>query len=426
MGINLRKLTCLFLVAALCFISALSAASNVFLVSVAATTPISSQAQMVVDYLEEKGYDATFVYFGSNRTLTFSTEDCALVIMRTFEHVKNMQFLPSHEAQFIQGNNSLANAYPNAEVFLIGLFEDLDRDGLPDYGSQGYYQISGGTYGGRVQTAFPKDYWVNAHNFVGNNSSLPVQTPTPTPQPTTQPHIVPALELFCQSSTSYTNFKVDITGRLSENNTGIPSAQILLSYSVNAGNSWVDLTTSITDGNGDFSEVWTPQVTGHYLLKAVYAGSPDYAAVNKTVSFAVVPFEEQNVFSLTSNSTVTSLFFNSTSQELSFRVSGASGTTGYVSVYMPKTLISDISALKVYLDEVPVTYTADSQADSILITFTYHHSAHQVTIALSNTSTISTNNWETGLLIGVVIAVVITIAVWQLCGRKKIQQTRKG
>ena len=151
----------------------------------------------------------------------------------------------------------------------------------------------------------------------------------------------------------------------------------------------------------------------------MYAGNPDYAATNKTVSFAVVPFEEQNVFSLTSNSTVTSLFFNSTSQELSFSVNVTSGTTGYVSVYMPKTLVSDASALKVYLDGVPLTYTADSQTDSIFVTFTYPHSTHKVTIALSNASTFSTNDWETGLLIGTVTAIGITVAVWAVMRHKK-------
>jgi hypothetical protein len=403
----MRKVTCLILAAA-CLISVLCTAGNLLIAPATASMPISSQAQTVVDYLEEKGYDVTFVYFGSSPALTFNAEDCAVVVMRTFEHVKNMQFLPVHEAQFRDGNISLSNAYPEAEAFLVALFEDLDRDGLPDYGSQGYYQLSGGVYGGRTQTAFPNDYWINADNF--GNSTSPVQTPSPTPQPPAQPQTASSLELFCQSSTSYRDFKVDISGRLSQNCTGIPQAQILLSYSVNAGNSWIDLTTSITDADGGFLEVWSPQVSGYYLLRAVYEGSSDFAAAERTVSFAVVPFEEQKVFSLTSNSTVTSLFFNSTSQELSFSVNGTSGTTGYVSISMPKTLVNDASALKVYLDGAPLVYTAELQGDSVFVTFTYHHSSHKVTVALGDASEGIAADWDLGLLAGAVAATAIAAA----------------
>ena len=60
--------------------------------------------------------------------------------------------------------------------------------------------------------------------------------------------------------------------------------------------------------------------------------------------------QKQNVFTLTSNSTITQFAFNSTTKELSFIASGPSGTKGYVNIYIPKTLISDISTLKTYID----------------------------------------------------------------------------
>ncbi len=108
-------------------------------------SPISAAAQSVVDYLDAKGFDVTFVYFGSNTTLTYDTEDCALVVMRTYEHVKNFQFTATHDEQFREGNNSLHLAYPNAEVFIVFLFEDLDIDGTPDNWPEGngYYEASG-------------------------------------------------------------------------------------------------------------------------------------------------------------------------------------------------------------------------------------------------------------------------------------------
>jgi hypothetical protein len=54
------------------------------------------------------------------------------------------------------------------------------------------------------------------------------------------------LTLSAKSSAT-PNLKVEITGTLSANETKVPNAQLLLSYSVNAGTSWIDLTTLTTD-----------------------------------------------------------------------------------------------------------------------------------------------------------------------------------
>ncbi len=358
---------------------------------ITAAAPISSAAQQVVDELETRGFDVTFVYFGSDHELTFGAEDCAVIAMLTSEHIKNFQFLPIHEEQYRAGNSALARAYPNAEAFLVALMEDLDRNGFPDGAgdgvrAQGVYQLSGGVYGGRTQTNLPDEYWVNSGDYVSANASLPTASPTPIPTEQPQPKKESNIEVSCQSTTSSMNFKVDITGRLTANDASIAGAQILLSYSVNAGNSWNDLTTAITGSNGEFSEVWTPQASGYYLLKAVYTGDTDYSEGSKIVNFVVMPFEEENVFSVTSNSTVTALSFDSNSQTLSFSVNGTSNTTGYVSLYIPKSLVSDVSALKVYLDEELLPYTATEEQAAVLVTFTYHHSSHEVTIQMNSSA----------------------------------------
>ena len=109
------------------------------------------------------------------------------------------------------------------------------------------------------------------------------------------------------------------------------------------------------------------------------------------------PCTEQSVFSVTSNSTLTALSFDSASKELSFSVSGDHGTRGYVDVYIPKSLVSDISGLKVYLDGNQIDYTSQSQGDGWLLYFAYHHSAHLVTISLgSPTGPISSSGLNGG------------------------------
>jgi regulation of enolase protein 1 (concanavalin A-like superfamily) len=228
----------------------------------------------------------------------------------------------------------------------------------------------------------------------------------------------PLLTASCRSSASYSNFNVEIKGSLTFNGTGISDAPILLSYSVTGGKSWEDLTLVNTGSDGSYSAVWMPSVTGNYLLKAVWEGNEDYSDISTIVNFAVTPFAEQSVFSVTSNSTISEFSFNSTSRELSFGVSGESGTMGYVNVYIPKSLIGDISSLKVYLDGNQIEYTAESQSDCWLLYFTYQHSTHMVTINMGSQGQFSEllGNW---IFYVILIAIVIVVIGLMLALRRR-------
>jgi uncharacterized protein YxeA len=126
-----------------------------------------------------------------------------------------------------------------------------------------------------------------------------------------------------------------------------------------------------------------PQVTGNYLLKAVWTGNSDYPGANTTINFAVTPFEEESVFSVMSNSTLSGFSFNSTTKELSFTVTGPSGTAGYVKVTIAKSLVSSVQSVKVYLDGSQLNVAITEDADSWLLSFTYMHSMHKVRISLA-------------------------------------------
>jgi hypothetical protein len=196
-----------------------------------------------------------------------------------------------------------------------------------------------------------------------------------------KPKTTPNLDVSCRSSTSYSNFEVDITGRLTSDGLGISNAHILLSTSNNDGASWTDLSTAITDANGDFSITWHSEVSGSYLVKAVYDGDfINYDEASRIVNFAIVSFQEQSVFSVTSNSTITALYFDSANYQLSFSTNGTSGTTGYVNVRVPTSLINDPASIEVYIDEETVTYTATFQEDAWMLSFTFHQSYHAATI----------------------------------------------
>ena len=196
----------------------------------------------------------------------------------------------------------------------------------------------------------------------------------------------PTLTASCIGSVSPSSLSVLINGDLTFNGVGISGAPILLSYSVTGGESWQDLTLVNTASDGSYSALWFPDVTGNYLLKAVYQGNENYLGTSNVVTFAMEPCTEQSIFSVTSNSTISELSFDSASNELSFNVSGPSGTTGYVNAYIPKSLINNITGLKVYLDDSQIKYTVQSQSDGWLLYFTYHHSTHMVMISLGSSS----------------------------------------
>jgi hypothetical protein len=86
-----------------------------------------------------------------------------------------------------------------------------------------------------------------------------------------------------------------------------------------------------------------------------------------------------------------------------------------VNVYVPKSLVNDVSAFRVYLDDEPLTYTATSIDDSIIVTFTYHHSNHEVTVKMNTTPSQLPNNNQNSymwiIIVATVVAVIITVAV---------------
>ena len=182
-------------------------------------------------------------------------------------------------------------------------------------------------------------------------------------------------------------YKVNMNGNLQLNGNPLADKPVLISFSVTGGDSWQSLTLVKTQSNGHFAAVWKPDVNGNYLVKATVTATSMYNGASKTVALALTPDAEQNVFTLNSNSTITQFAFNSTSKELSFNASGPSGSTGYVSLYIPQTLISDISTLKTYVDGNQVPFKATNQGDAWLITFRYSHSQHKITVGISQRGT---------------------------------------
>lgn len=118
------------------------------------------------------------------------------------------------------------------------------------------------------------------------------------------------------------------------------------------------------------------------------------------------------------------LAFNSTSQELGFTVTGSSGTTGYVDVYIAKTHVDDIAKVKAYIDGNEANYAATQLSDSWLLHFTYQHSTHTVVISLGTATTQPDQNsignyWIYGLLVAIIVILAVSLGVvWKRRSRK--------
>ena len=191
------------------------------------------------------------------------------------------------------------------------------------------------------------------------------------------------LTISCKGSTSFSDFNAQIGGYLTVDGNGISDAPVLLTYSFNQGQSWNELTLITTNDEGYYSATWFPSVTGNYLLKASYKGSSHTLGTSsEVVNFAVTSFETDTLFSVSSNSTVSSLEFNSTTSELGFIVTGPSGTTGYVECAIAKSLVTNAENIKMSLDGNELSYNLSSRADMWLLYFTYKHSSHRISINL--------------------------------------------
>lgn len=217
------------------------------------------------------------------------------------------------------------------------------------------------------------------------------ETPLPI-APSGENSSIPSLFISSLRNSAYTNFTVEINGNLTEAGIGIAGEPILLSYSMDGGNSWNQFESLNTDNLGNFAIVWTPPAKSNYLLKAEYPGSPRYLKTSTIVNFEAVPSQEQQIFSIQTNSTLSAFSFSSTSNKINFSVSGPAGSTGYIRVYIPKMLIGNISDLRVYLDGENPSYITESVGNSWLISFNYYHSIHTVSIDLGSTSSQELSN----------------------------------
>ncbi len=194
------------------------------------------------------------------------------------------------------------------------------------------------------------------------------------------------LTISTSTQTQQIGNRIDLTGTFTCGGVPVPNAQILLSYALSSfPDDWIPITVAVTDPEGNYIHSWLPTSTGSSIVRASYVGD-EYNEVETTRNVTVLEASGNSLFYVESNSTVTSLAFNSTSQEIYFTVSGPPGTTGYEKLFIARDLMPDASVAKVFLDGKQLNYKVDSEGDNWLLTFSYSHSEHHVLVNISKNS----------------------------------------
>jgi len=200
------------------------------------------------------------------------------------------------------------------------------------------------------------------------------------PEPELTPTLTTHISISVDISSTVVGSTVNVNGRLTDvNGSALQDKLVTLSYSI-TGNDWVPIGSGTTNAAGEYNIQWVNTASGTFTLKVKWIGNDDYlrASANTTLSF--LPHQSQNIFFVESNSTVSALTFNNTNAELSFTVSGSSGTSGYVKATISKDLLYTEGDWIVLVDEQPVIPTVNENANNTYLYFTYGHSTKTVEI----------------------------------------------
>jgi hypothetical protein len=262
----------------------------------------------------------------------------------------------------------------------------------------------------------------------------PTNTPTPTaysgtetPAPTANPQINPEeLTLVVTVSSANVGASVNIKGALTANGVPLQGELVTLWYSVSNGTYWVPMASATTTVNGKYTIQWVNMASGTFMLKAEHNNNNQNTSANTTLSF--LPVTDQKVFLVDSNSTLSGLVFNSITSDLSFTVSGPSGSAGYAKTTIDKSIVSDSDKIRAFIDGQMVNCVISSSETFWVVSMDYLHSTHIVNVYLDyeppqtpKVASASANN-ATGIATATAILLILsffTISMINVFRRRK-------
>jgi hypothetical protein len=198
---------------------------------------------------------------------------------------------------------------------------------------------------------------------------------------TTTP-ISSAISIALNSTSVYVGESVIISGQIDPMR---PNVTVTILYRPSGG-TWTTLGTNQTDSHSRYSCTWTPTEGGIYEVMAFWEGDENTLGdMSDIVTLAVqqlvyeVGWEEQVFYVvLESNSTVSDFAFDQSDKQISFNVTGSTGTTGFCNVTIPIKLLD--GAFMVLIDNVNTFYRLTLDENRTFLHFLYSHSTHNVKI----------------------------------------------
>ena len=198
---------------------------------------------------------------------------------------------------------------------------------------------------------------------------------------------------------------VNVFGTLLDaNNIPLKNETVVLSYTFPEAGSWIPVGSGLTDQQGNYNIQWVNSASGTFTLKTQWNGDAAHLGVSNTTTLSILPYKNQQVFLLESNSTVNALAFNNETSTLSFNVSGPPETKGYVKATISKSMLNNSESLQAYLDGKQLNYSASALGDFWVFTFNYSHSTHQISLHLK-VAAASTQPLSNEIILIVIIAV---------------------
>ncbi len=204
-------------------------------------------------------------------------------------------------------------------------------------------------------------------------------------------------------------------------------SQTVVCYYKSPGINWIPIISDHTDQNGLYELEWIPPATGCYTIMVEFQGEFMKFGIDSVilhfrsenyVTIDVLNSENRYLFLVETNSSISELLFNSTTNELSFNVSGPDGSYGYSKVTSAKDSFQGTLDMHVYIDGEPTDHMLTSSDDYWEITFHYLHSTHSIMITLCP---VQAHFFETLLgraLILVTFTVTVVIIILLIARRK--------
>jgi hypothetical protein len=258
----------------------------------------------------------------------------------------------------------------------------LTTQNIVNFGFQDIKDIGIGCWG-----YLPADYLFRNVTYTLQDTSSPTPSPTESPPTSTA-----SITIDTQATATTAGATVNIYGNLTGNqNSPLTNKTVLLYYTFEGLDTWVPITSTLTNELGQYSIQWINTASGTFTLKAKWSGDETYTGACNTTTLSFLPTQNSDqgtqTFVFESNSTVTALTFDASQSLLSFNVSGPSNTTGYVKVTIAKSLLSNGNSLLASIDNTTTTYTLTETENAWVYTFNYHHSTHQINLIMPNPAT---------------------------------------